>query len=214
MAAAAGLAAAWWGIRASWRQPGRAYPRGTSLRGRERSWLHTARRGLDQRPVRSRSGAAYGRADPNGALKIGGRGVYPGGRDRLRSALIVGEIALALVLLTGAGLLVRSAIEMQRVSLGFDPSGLISGRFTLPASDYPEPEGVLQTYERIVDEVSHIPGVAAAAIVSQAPLGPGGNQNGLIPEGRPLEAGRQLSATSANNTGLFRYRSRLNHSRS
>jgi putative ABC transport system permease protein len=122
---------------------------------------------------------------PHEALKEGGRsGSRAGSRDRLRNALVVAEIALALVLLTGAGLLIRSAVALNGVDPGFDPRGVVAGRVSLPAAAYESPDQVVGAFERIVQHAAAVPGVASAALVSAAPL-EGGSSNGLIPEGRP-----------------------------
>jgi predicted permease len=123
---------------------------------------------------------------PQDALKEGGRSGTGGRRDRLRGALVIGEIALALVLLTGAGLLIRSAIALEDVDPGFDPRGVLVGRVSLPASGYGTPDAARQAFERIAERLEQAPGVTAAGLVSAAPF-EGGNNNGLIPEGRPLE---------------------------
>jgi predicted permease len=123
---------------------------------------------------------------PQEALKEGGRTGSGGRRDRLRSALVVGEIALALVLLTGAGLLIRSAIALNDVDPGFDPRGVLVGRVSLPASGYDSAAVVQQAFERIDERLAQAPGVTAAGLSSSAPF-EGSGDNGLIPEGRPLE---------------------------
>jgi len=122
-----------------------------------------------------------------GVLKEGGRSGEGTIRDRLRTAVIVGELALALVLLVGAGLLIRSGIALERVNPGFDPSHVLAGRLSLPATDYSDPERVLQTFERITDAAASVPGVRVAGFTSQVPMGPGGNGNGLVPEGVPYD---------------------------
>ena len=75
-------------------------------------------------------------------LKEGGRGAGSGSpRDRMRTGLLVAEVALALVLLVGAGLLIRSAAHLQEVELGFDPSGVLTGQLALPRARVPPPGG-------------------------------------------------------------------------
>jgi putative ABC transport system permease protein len=123
---------------------------------------------------------------PSDALKHWGGAGSGSRRDRLRGALVVGEIALALVLLTGAGLLIRSAIALNDVDPGFDPRGVLVGRVSLPAAGYGTPEASEQAFERIAEQLQQAPGATAAGLVSSAPF-EGGNDNGLIPEGRPLE---------------------------
>ena len=128
------------------------------------------------------------RPDVHAALKEGGRGAEMGGvRDRLRTGLIAGELAIALVLLVGAGLLIRSSLALQRVQPGFEPHGVITARLSLPSAEYADAGRVLQTFERIAEAARRIPGVEGAAITSQVPMGAGGNGNGLIPEGKPFE---------------------------
>jgi len=129
------------------------------------------------------------KGDLQGVLKEGGRSAGMGGvKDRLRTALIAGELALALLLLTGASLLIQSALALQRVPPGFDPEGVVSARLSLPADTYDTPLRVQQTFERIVAEASTIPGVIIAAVSSQVPRAPGGNGNGLLPEGKAPES--------------------------
>ncbi len=89
------------------------------------------------------------RRDLQSGLRDGGRGSTGGLRDRLRGGLIVAEVALSLLLLVGAGLLIRSAIALQRTSTGFEPRGVLSARVTLPATSYAEPARILETLRRI-----------------------------------------------------------------
>jgi predicted permease len=128
------------------------------------------------------------RTDVQSVLKEGGRATGSGTmRDHLRTAVIIGELALALVVLVGAGLLIRSGIALQQVRPGFDPAGVLAGRLSLPAADYSDPARVLQTFEQVVDAARAVPDVRSAALTSQVPMGPGGNGNGLIPEGRAMD---------------------------
>jgi predicted permease len=130
---------------------------------------------------------------PQEALKEGGRTGSSGARDRLRSGLVVGEIALALVLLTGAGLLIRSAVALNAVDPGFDPRGVVVGRVSLPAAGYPTADASRQAFERIAQGLAVAPGITAAGLVSSAPF-EGGGSNGLIPEGRPLRMESAIDA--------------------
>ena len=128
------------------------------------------------------------RTDVQGVLKEGGRGMSGAAmKDRLRTAVIVGELALALVLLIGAALLVRSGMALERVSPGFDPSHVLAARISLPGTDYKDPERVLQTFEQVLSAAAAVPGVSSASLTSQVPMGPGGNGNGLIPEGKAFD---------------------------
>jgi predicted permease len=124
---------------------------------------------------------------PHEALKEGGRTGGAGGRrDRLRGALVVAEIALALVLLTGAGLMIRSAVALNAVDPGFDPRGVTIAHVSLPVAGYDTPEQAGRAFGRIAEALAQAPGSGAAGLVSAAPF-EDGNDNGLIPEGRPLD---------------------------
>ena len=121
-------------------------------------------------------------------LKDGGRGSAGTRRDWLRPALISAEIALAVLLLVGAGLLIRSALELQRVRPGFNPQGVISARLSLPPKEYVNPERILVTMDRIAEEVSQSPGVRSVALATPIPMGRGVTSNGLLAEGKSMTA--------------------------
>jgi putative ABC transport system permease protein len=110
-----------------------------------------------------------------------------GGKDYGRSTLVVCEVALALILMAGAGLLIRSALLVARVDPGFDTTNLVVGRVGLPEREYANPQAARQSFEAIVRAASEIPGVQSAAVVSRAPMSGSGNTNGLIAEGMPLD---------------------------
>jgi predicted permease len=118
-------------------------------------------------------------------LREGGRGIGTS-RDALRTGLVVAEVTLAFTLLVAAGLLVRSALYLQTVDSGIDPKGVLVGRVALPPIAYQEPTHAARTFKQIVEQLQAKPGVRAAAVVSQPPLGGGGGSNGLIPEGRAI----------------------------
>jgi putative ABC transport system permease protein len=126
------------------------------------------------------------RAQAQDALRGGRSGGMGASRDRLRGMLVAAEVALALLLLVGSGLLIRSALALDAVDPGFEPSGVISARVALPRDEYLDGPRVVQSLERMVERTRAIPGVTHAAVTSQVPMGPGGNGNGLIPEGRPF----------------------------
>ena len=120
------------------------------------------------------------------AMKEGG-GTSSARRDKVQSILVVGQIAVALMLMTGAGLLIRSALLVLRQAPGFDASNLIVGRIGLPEAGYRDPSIARQTFERILDGAASLPGVQSAAVISRAPLAGGWTGNGLIAEGRPID---------------------------
>src|SRR5205807_1650622 len=80
--------------------------------------------------------------------------------DRRRASLIAAEVALSLLLLVGAGLLIRSALALQQVNPGFDPHGVLSARIALPQTSYGDPARARDTFQRLADDVAHAPGVA------------------------------------------------------
>jgi putative ABC transport system permease protein len=122
----------------------------------------------------------------NDALKEGAS-ESSGSRDRIRSILVVGEVALALMLMAGAGLLIRSALLVAHLDPGFDASNLVVGRVGLPDVAYRDPSVARQTFERMIAAAAALPGVESAGVVSRAPLAGGGSSNGLLAEGRPLD---------------------------
>jgi putative ABC transport system permease protein len=111
------------------------------------------------------------RADLNAALRDGGRGNSVGfQRNSLRSVLVMGEVALALVLLSGAGLLMRSFYRLESVDPGFDASDVLTFRTNLPGAKYKTDEQQLAFYERALARIRSLPGVSVAAAASIFPL--------------------------------------------
>ena len=109
------------------------------------------------------------RTDPHESLKADGRSGSGRASGRLRQALVVAEIALSVVLLLGAGLLMRSFLNLQRTDLGFDPKGVLTMRLTLPQQKYRSGEAITSFFEELARRVSATPGVSSAAMVSQFP---------------------------------------------
>ena len=110
------------------------------------------------------------------SLKGGGRtSTAASVSQRLRHALIVAEIALCLVLLNGAGLLVKSFLRLQEVDGGFRPDHVLTMGLSLPEEKYSKPEQVRAFYRDVLDRVSKLPGVQAAGAVSLLPLSGSGD---------------------------------------
>lgn len=109
------------------------------------------------------------RTDPHDSLKSDGRIGTSRAGARMRQALVVGEIALSVVLLLGAGLLVRSFLNLQRVDAGFDPRGVLTMRLTLPQQKYETGEAITSFFEELVRRVEAVPGVRVASMASQFP---------------------------------------------
>jgi len=103
--------------------------------------------------------------DPNSILKGSGRSGMSGkGRQRLRSVLVVCETALALLLLVGAGLFLRSLTRLEVVNPGFEPRGVMTAVLTLPESRYPKDEQRIPFYRAVAERLAATPGVTAAAL--------------------------------------------------
>ena len=98
------------------------------------------------------------------------------GRLRLRRVLVAAEVALSLLLLVGAGLLIKSFMRLQRVDAGFDPSGVLTMRIVVPAARYSEPDQVRSFYREVLRRVSALPGVTKVGASNGIPLsGSGGS---------------------------------------
>ena len=123
------------------------------------------------------------------AMSAGGRGGAATVRKRLRHALVIAQTALSVVLVIGAGLLMRSFIEMRRIDLGFDPSNILTFRLAVPQTDYPEPERVATFYQQLLDRIEQLPGVESAAGVRILPLTATIGDWSIMIEGRPIAPG-------------------------
>jgi putative ABC transport system permease protein len=130
------------------------------------------------------------RVNVSDALKEGGRGETGAAKQRLRSALVVIEMALALALLAGAGLLVKSFWQLRNVQPGFGIDGLLTMRIELPESRYREIPAQAQYRRSLLDEVNSLPG-AQAALVSEAPMSGEWLTHDFMVEGQQLSAGEE-----------------------
>jgi putative ABC transport system permease protein len=125
------------------------------------------------------------------ALKEGGKASAGVRSGRLRATLVVFEVALALVVLVGAGLLVRSFVNLERTDLGFRPQGVLAFRATLNGSKYPEPRRWAAFYTAAVRRLGALPGVRQAAAVLMRPLsGPIGWEYYYAIEGQSRDEAR------------------------
>src|ERR1051326_313351 len=119
------------------------------------------------------------------ALKEGGRSSTTGARrNQLRNTLVISEIALALVLLIGAGLLVKSFVQIQNVNPGFNPKNVVTGELSLPLLKYARGKPVIDFYAEAVRRVSTLPGIEAAALTNVLPLSGSNTDNSFHIEGR------------------------------
>ena len=131
------------------------------------------------------------RADLQDSLKEGGRGASTS-RDRLRSALVVAEIALSLILLVGASLFIRSFLNLQGVRTGIDMSPLMTMRFFMPGDRYESPAAISRRVDDVVRRVEALPGVASAMVSSMVPLAGGGSVTQAVAEGAPVARGEEV----------------------
>jgi putative ABC transport system permease protein len=123
-------------------------------------------------------------SDPGRTLKEGGRGTTALGVS-LRRGLVVLEVALAVVLLVGAGLMIRSFVNVQRVDLGFDPDRVLTARVALFGQGYQQPARVVEFYRDVVTRLAAAPGVEGAAAVGTLFLSATPNSTNFSIEGRP-----------------------------
>ena len=125
------------------------------------------------------------RANVANALKQGlGRGGSETGAQRTRNALVVSEVALALILLIGAGLLIRSLSLLRHVDPGIDPRNITTMAITIPSTKYPDPAHQAQFFQTVLARIRALPGVEAASGIDSLPFSEGSTEPIAI-EGRP-----------------------------
>jgi len=123
-------------------------------------------------------------------LQEGGRSNSGGRRrQRLRSALVVSEVGLALVLLVGAGLFLRSLQRMQEVNPGFEPLGLMSAQVSLSPAAYKDQGRQIAFFQQVTDRLARAPGIQNAAAVDGLPFSDSGDASSFEIEGRPVTPG-------------------------
>ena len=127
------------------------------------------------------------KTDLNAALKDTSRGSGGGlRRARVRSGLVVAEVALSVVLLIGAGLLIRSFVLLQNVDTGFNPARLLIANISLPTSRYAKPAQRSAFYTRLCQELAALPGVVSAGATMTVPLTGSDARTPTAIDGRPL----------------------------
>ena len=131
-------------------------------------------------------GLASGKPALTEALKEGGRGSTEGRRrNRVRNALVIGEVALALVLLTSAGLLMKSFARLQSVNPGFNPHNVLTMEISLPKLKYNSNEAAVQFTDEAHRRIAAIPGVRSAAFTTILPLSGTNSDSSFAIEGAP-----------------------------
>lgn len=125
------------------------------------------------------------KTDLNEALKQGlGRTDTDSGGQRARSVLVVSEVALSLILLIGAGLMIRSLWQLRAVNPGFDPHNLLTMTISVPATKFPVPSQQVSFFNQVLQRVRTLPGVESASVIDNLPLGGGGSHQPVAVEGR------------------------------
>lgn len=182
-----GLALAWWGIKALLALGPDNVPRVSEINLDGRVLLFTVGLSL-------LTGLLFGVAPalqvsrPNlqHTLKESGTAAIRG-RYWLRNLLVVGEVAIAFVLLIGAGLLLNSFLHLQHVNPGVDVNRLLSAEIALPASRYPEPAKAAAFYQELVRKTESLPGVESASLSTIQPLSETAVNDPFSIEGRPMD---------------------------
>ncbi len=140
----------------------------------------------------------------HGALAEGGRGVRGRMSRKVRVALVAAQVGLALVLLVGTGLHVRSLQNLLRVDPGFDPRNVLTLDVTLPERRYADRPGQVAFYDKVLEGLAALPGAKSAAVASSIPNGDSDRIYALEVEGRPLPPDQSLSANwAAVSPGYF-----------
>jgi putative ABC transport system permease protein len=130
-------------------------------------------------------GLASARPELTETLKEGGRGSTLGARrNRLRNALVISEVALALVLLSGAGLLIKSFTRLQNVDPGFNPHNVLTAEVSLPTLKYPSGKPVIDFYAEAERRIKTIPGVQHVAFTVVLPLSGSNTDSSFMIEGQ------------------------------
>jgi putative ABC transport system permease protein len=153
--------------------------------------------------------AATARVHLNAGLRDGGREVTSSGR--MRAVLVVAEIAVALILVVGAALLIRTLVALQHVDMGFDADRVLTASIAPPRGQYRDPAALRQLYQRLLDRTSSIPGVRSAGLTNMLPLSGGdftlsfqieGRPPSARPGGEPVAGARVVSTSYASTMGL------------
>jgi len=139
-------------------------------------------------------------------IKEGARGSVSPSRHRISSMLVVVEVALAVILLVGGGLMLKSFVQLKRVDPGFDPHQVLRLDLSLQSLRYQEPRQQVAFYEELIGGLRTLPGVESVGATTQTPLSPGDNWTGFAIEGRPKppQGQQQQAATRAVSNEYFR----------
>src|ERR1051325_1739973 len=133
--------------------------------------------------------------DPGHMLKESGRGTAGGGRNRMRSVLIVSEVELSLMLLVGAGLLIKSFWRLLQTDAGFNPKGVLAMDIPLDRARYKKPEQQSAAFQQLIGRMKSVPGVRDASVTNNVPLTDFDYELSFQVEGRaPYKPGEEATA--------------------
>src|SRR5215831_13071383 len=189
---ALGLLTAYWGTGLALKALPRALPRSNDIRVDASVLLFTL-------AVSIVTGLVFGlapafgssRPDLNETLKEGGRS-GTAGRQSIRNVLVVAEIAISLVLLVGAGLLVRSFIALNHVNAGFDDRNLLTFGISLSTKEYDDAAKIRRFFKEFLEKIQALPGVQDAATTQLLPLDGNDNERQFYVSGRPKPGTSEL----------------------
>ncbi|MDQ6626327.1 MAG: ABC transporter permease [Verrucomicrobiota bacterium] len=145
------------------------------------------------------------RGDVNEALQQGAKGSTGGlHANRIRAALVISQVALSLLLLAGAGLLIKSFVNLQNTKLGYNPERVITFSLGLPRVKYPEEEAQIRTFDRILEKLATVPGIEAIGAVNPLPLSNSIRASSLMVSGAaPVPPGQHPGAGHLIVTGDY-----------
>jgi putative ABC transport system permease protein len=202
----AGFAAAYYGVDVLIAALGTGLPRASEVRVDGQVLAFTAAVAMGTGAIAAFAPAwqLTGR-DANAVLRQGaGRGHSSAGDSRVRTWLVVSEVALALMLLIGAGLLVQSLAGLRAVDPGFDPRNVLTATIDIPAAKYSTPQQRNQFFDRVRASIRALPGVDSAAWIDTVPL-QGGSTQYVAVEGHPVvqESEQPVVAVRLPSPGYF-----------
>jgi len=213
LGASAGILLSYWGTRAfTGIVPENFFPRNSGIEMDARAIFFAVAISMLSATITGLAPALFAsRVDSNGVLRQNSRGVAGGRSDhRVRGLLVVVEMALALILLFGAGIFLGSFIKLQQAPLGFDPHGILTMRIMLRGWDYMasdlrtiQPTQINTFYEKVATTIQALPGVNSIAAGGSIPLCGGGEKSFTI-AGRPApKPGEEPDASLFNVTPEF-----------
>ena len=144
------------------------------------------------------------RMDPLHALTGSGRGATTGSSRPLRQTMVAAQVALATTLLVGTVLLLQSFVRLQQVPLGFEADGVLTARVGLPRGEYPEPRGVRDFYQRLLQSLGANADIESAAVATSAPFTSGVRRSAAVGEGTTTKVSSLSVAEHIVSDGYFR----------